>query len=163
MMTIADQQITPLQAWDHETARKAYHEAGHAVGSRAIGCRVTSLSLDGATSMIPLLDDGEMTDSGRRRFATIAFCGPIAEQRYARLTGDECNKLWLDGAAWCGDGANIAKCALDAAHLAKARERAVWLMQTHWRKVQALAPILMERGSLSGDEVNEILRNVLFF
>jgi hypothetical protein len=111
--------------------------------------------------MVPLLDNGDMTESGRRRFATVAYCGPISEQRYAKLTGDECRGLWLDG--WCGDWMNIQKCRLSDAERARARERAAWLMQTHWRKVQALVPVLLERGTMTGDEVNEVLRGVFFF
>jgi hypothetical protein len=154
--------LAPRPHVSDEMMRRAFHEAGHAVGSRQVGLRVTSLSLDAATSLVPLIaDGGPMTDSGRRRFATVAYCGPISEARYCRLTGDQCTALWQD--AWTADRKNIESCALDATQLVKARERAKWLVATHWRKIDALAAALIERGSLTGDEMREVLRNVFFF
>jgi hypothetical protein len=77
---------------DALTCRRAHHEAGHAIASRRLSLSVTKLTLDGATSRMPV------TDSGRQRFATVAYGGPIAEARYCRLTSDQCRKLWTD--AW---------------------------------------------------------------
>lgn len=114
-----DQAPRPLAT---DEMRRAYHETGHAVGSRQLGMRVSSLSLGEVVSMVPLMEDGEtMTDSGRRRFATVAYSGPLAETRYAKLAGYECRTLWLDGAPWCGDRKNIETCALGVAQRAKAR------------------------------------------
>lgn len=142
--------------------QRAYHECWHAIGSRQLGLRVTSLSLGAATSMVPLMEDSEtMTDSGRKRFATVAFCGPFAETRYVKLAGDECRTLWLDGGPWSGDRANIERCQLTDAERAKARATADQLVITHWRKIEALVPVLIERGSLAEDEIRELLRRCI--
>jgi hypothetical protein len=117
---------------------------------------VGELSLDAAHTKYPL------TDSGRRRSCTVSYAGPIAEHRYARLTGDECTALWTD--AWTGDRENIESCQLSDAERAKARERAKWLIAVHWRKIDALATALIERGGiLTADEVREVLSGVYFF
>jgi hypothetical protein len=156
--------LAPRPHVSDEMMRRAFHEAGHAVGSRQLGLRVTTLSLCAAVSMVPLLEDSEtMIDSGRKRFATVAYCGPAAEQRHAKLTGDECRTLWQDGGPWCGDRANIERCQLNDVDRAKARARAAWLVQTHWRKIDALAAALIERQTMTGDEMREVLRNVFFF
>jgi hypothetical protein len=93
----------------------------------------------------------------------VAFCGPIAEQHHAQLTGDERRVLWQDGGPWCGDRANIERCQLTAAEQAKARSTAVQLIVTHWCKVEALVPVRIERGSLSEDEIREVLKQFIFF
>jgi hypothetical protein len=144
-----------LKVSDALTCRRAHHEAGHAIASRRLSLSVTKLTLDGATSRMPV------TDSGRQRFATVAYGGPIAEARYCRLTSDQCRKLWTD--AWQGDRENIERCQLSDAERVKARERAKWLVATHWRKIDALATALAERRELSGDEVRAVLNNVYFF
>lgn len=150
---------------DQQILRQAFHEAGHAIGSRQLGLRVSALSLDAATSMVPLFeDDGQMTDSGRRRFATVSYCGPISEAQHRRLTSDECTALWLDGAPWCGDRANIEKCKLSDAERTRARVLAERLVAIHWRKIDALAAALVEHdGTMTGAEVETLLRGVFPF
>jgi hypothetical protein len=153
---MTDQQMTPPQAWDHETAGRAFHEAGHAIAARQLGLKVDGLTLDAASTRYPV------SDSGRRRSCTVSYAGPIAEQRYERLTGNECATLWTD--AWRGDCEHIEACKLSDAERMKARERARWLVATHWKKIDALAKALIERGGpMTGDEMNALLGGVFFF
>jgi hypothetical protein len=42
-------------------------------------------------------------------------------------------------------------------------QRAGWVAATHWRKVTTLATALVERGEMTGDQVNEVLAGVWFF
>jgi hypothetical protein len=148
--------MTPKQNYEHETARRAYHEAGHALAARQLGLRLTEVSLDAATTMTP------QSHSGRRRSCAVDYAGPVAEQHFARLTSDECAALWQD--AWTGDRRHIEALQLIDAERVKARERAKWLVATHWRKIDALAKALIEHdGPITGDEMNALLRGVYFF
>lgn len=150
------ERMTPLQAWEHETARAAFHEAGHAIAARQIGVTIITVGLDAVHTKYRL------RDSAPRQRCAVSYAGPISEAQYCRLSSDQCRVLW-DSDAWHGDRANIEKLGLTDAERGKARERAQWLVQTHWRKIDALAAALIERGEMTGDEVNEVLRGVFFF
>jgi hypothetical protein len=147
--------MTPLQAWDHMTARRAYHEAGHAIAARQLGLRVTEVTLDAAMTMTP------QSDSGRRRSCVVDYAGPAAEQHFARLSTDQCAALWTD--AWVGDRQHIEALQLSDAERVKARERARWLVRVHWKKVDAVAKELIARGPMTGDQMRELLNGVFFF
>jgi hypothetical protein len=140
---------------DQPQLRAAYHEAGHAVAARQIGVSIVAVSLDETHTR------HRLRDSAPRQRATVSYAGPIAEAEYCRLTSDECATLWQD--AWHGDRANIEKLGLTDAERGKARARAQWLVATHWRKIDALATALVERGEMTGDEVNELLVGVFPF
>ena len=93
----------------------------------------------------------------------MAFAGPLREQRYRRFTDEQCAPFWRNTGGWADDLRNIEQHLLDPEKRARAKERAAWLVVTHWRKIAALAPILAERETMTGDEVDKVLRGIFFF
>jgi hypothetical protein len=81
--------------------------------------------------------------------ACIALAGPLAEMRRFKQNTAQ---LWANG--WSGDAANARERFGD--HLGGAIRRTDHLLSRHWAAVERVADALLERGSLSGAELERL-------
>lgn len=145
----------------------AFHEGSHAVVTQAIGVGVTSVTIDGQPS------SGRQAGAGYEASTIIALAGTVGE-RWARRqvylhTDDHlaefhervCTKA---AGGWCDlcDAVRSAALATDDlgrelvfASFRTLEARAIEIVQTPvvWRAIRYVAAALMERGTLTGDDV----------
>jgi hypothetical protein len=144
-----------------DTRRIAIHEAAHAVIGRVLG-----ESIGGAT-IVPGLGD----ESDGRVWG--AF--PVRESPVDRVTGylagTEAERLLCDGAHWLFSGDDEAKAELEAKAFCRSndtrdfisccRSRARALIDCYRSAVLAVAECLVEKGTISGQEIDVIAARAL--
>jgi hypothetical protein len=153
------------QAWAH-----VVHESAHAVVARLLGHRVVSATLDGVTTQylranpnqreirrlnlyFSRIERGRQHQQTLFNEAVIAAAGPAAELRLQPRSPEECKSLWEH--EWAADRAKVER-------LPQAQRRAVAgqaraLVLDCWPEIQVVAKALLERGSLTGDEVYRLI------
>jgi hypothetical protein len=131
----------------------AIHEAGHCVAARALGVKVKSATLDLVTTRHLRLDA-----EARRKAALISFSGPMAEQRLCTYSDAECAELWRSE-VWGKDLTNAIR-HLDASGgglCAPVMRTARRLVRRNWRSIKKVAAALVERDTLTGTEIDELI------
>lgn len=127
-----------------ELLNGAFHEAAHAVVAHRLGLDVAFVLVNGL--------GGGITNISRTRGSSI---GPIA-WTVQRLAGPlTSSMLNFDTSGSCED---LRECPATASEewkdaLARARE----LIARHWKDICAVAEVLLERGKLTGAELNTLL------
>lgn len=144
----------------------AYHEAGHAVAAVVLGLDVELATI--VSTVEPwghLRGHVVVTVPGRRdldyyvRRATMTWCGPLAEHRHLGAgvedIGDEdCRQIFAYGdlsALGLGEAGAFAQWT---------RTRAMSVLGGHWPAISAAAAALLERDTLTGDEVRQLVAEV---
>ncbi len=143
--------------------RTAYHEAGHALISHLMGCRVTRVTAlaeedvagqrDGMAHHLPVTI---RTPAECRKALCRALAGGIAERILDPTSagGDEADRAWARALAeyHLADGT-----AGD--EIQKAADRTLALLRRHWHAVDAIADELQScEGELSGSEIRSLIR-----
>jgi hypothetical protein len=162
----------------------AHHEAGHAVLAVVLGCKVKTATiiptaeyegrvvrsnpLRGLKS--ELQRQGSRTRSAKRggialtpqwrsrveQAISITLAGPLAEYRFNPRSRDGCFDDYFPIAALaysvCGS-AKSARAFLDKQEIATQH-----LVNRHWRRIERVAALLLERGKLSGDDLSKVVR-----
>jgi hypothetical protein len=131
---------------------RATHEAGHCVIARALGVKVECATLREVTTLHRRGD----AESFRER-AVVALAGPAAEERYGGYSDAQMAGLWRN--EWRGDFDNVLR-YLDAAGgdlFAPHKCAAERLVRKHWAAIERVAAALIERGELSGAEIDRLI------
>jgi ATP-dependent Zn protease len=148
----------------------AVHEAAHAIVGSAIGWPVDLIDLEATGSQLGAvtfighgsrLDNDDPMDA-----ATVDLAGHVAE----RMRAGETNLTAIVDLVlgpWTGDKDAYAACKRaweacnDEEHhrpfIEQAVDRAESILRAHWPAVEALAAALLERGQLTGADVDTIL------
>jgi ATP-dependent Zn protease len=135
----------------------AYHEAGHAVAVERLGYPVLQATIrvsDDFAGAVTWDVPGHLPLTDR---AVIAMAGEIAQRlRYGRLTTCEWLGCSQDAQNWRtlveGLPAESAERALR--HTRRETRR---MLREHWADVESVAQALIERETLTGDEVRALL------
>jgi hypothetical protein len=131
--------------------RDVIHEAGHATIARHLNTRVITVT--------PTIVRTEYRRGpGVARIAAIiAMAGPMAEYRHAGMTSEDAARAWTT--IWRTDLRHCIE-RLDAAGggpVTPVRGEAERLVRRHWASIERVADALLERGRLSGAEVDALL------
>jgi hypothetical protein len=154
--------VTPIQY-------TAYHEAGHAVLAHFLGVKLRRVSItDEDCSSGHILDGGEYSKDTEqiRIFAEESFWLRMATVRYA---GAEAVRLLAPQSRWRGAESDYKWAAVALGKVTRdlpsrrslysyARRRTRLLVENYLPEIAALAPALMEREQLDGDEAVKVLR-----
>lgn len=139
----------------------AYHETGHAVAMIALGVKVLDVTIDrpdgqlgGCTRHVP----GLPPNNGQG--IVISLAGPVAQLR-------RCPGSWLpDEYSPLSDDAKANKVIAYIAKVdggdakkmrAAAEQKAARLVADHWPEIERVAETLLKRGTLTGDQIMELL------
>lgn len=134
----------------------AHHEAGHAVAALALGVRIVSASIaaEGRSCgrVITAPTPSELQALGRGDdAAVIAFAGP---------TSSDCRHSGREPANFFGGGSTddlLHARALGIDHAGN-QARAQQIVDEHGAAIDRIVGALLERGTLSGDEVERLFR-----
>jgi hypothetical protein len=135
-----------MRTVDEIKLRAAYHEGGHIVAARLTGTPVLRASLKSITTRYRRNDTTAV-----RKEAVIAASGPAAEVKFLSMTRDASKPLW--NTVWFRDAEKIVQVTDRRAVVREARE----LVDRHWGHVGVVARALMDRGSLSGAEIDTLI------
>lgn len=124
------------------------HEAGHIVTARALGvpCNEAAIISDA---------DGYSTSGAAAPEQKLMVClgGPLAEMRACGAVTDS---------AVGGDLKMIAtyarRCGVNDRHIEALRHKVRTLLFQHWDKVEAVAAALAKHGTLSGADIDFLVR-----
>jgi ATP-dependent Zn protease len=154
----------------------AIHEAGHAVANRVVGmvCGEASIvpDCDGMSVGVaiffeePELIERAWKQRGKWRgqhHSESVMIGRII----GYMAGREAEIIAFGTKHEIGDGSDLLQIALMAeqagvseAYLARLRTKVGPLLRRHWHKVEAVAEQLLVRKSLSGHEIDSVIRKV---
>ena len=153
---------------DREHAIAAHHEAGHAVVANRLGLMVRSVSIaadGGGLTKLTGVGSGE-------RAILITLAGPYAQRRYAPHSRWRWrNHLgFLPQAGHARDfdivTALIGRMEHGTVKVSRAYRRYVEvraeeLVEQYWQRIEAVAQALIERRTLTGDEMKVIFAKLL--
>jgi hypothetical protein len=123
----------------------AFHEAAHAVVALALGGRVRIVEIGSRPHAICL----HRTAADK---AITALAGDLAEQRSCPWSPWNAN---VDFEVACDAAEHLAPAAsLEA--LKGFLDKAKALLEAHWPEVEAIANALLERGKLTGEEIDAL-------
>lgn len=132
----------------------ALHEAAHAVARIALDLYLHSVTVSsdgtGRTRGVPV---GEETEIDRSVMAKVAMAGPAVEQRWLDHDHDEMLNHWAAMVA-LHDDHDVSAAGMDAL---AGYHWASGLLSIHWDAVEALAAVLAERLTVSGDEARAVV------
>lgn len=152
-----------------EREASAYHEAGHAVACEVLGLRVVGVDIlvhdgrSGHCQYRPQDPDPAprwLRDHILRRELTVTLAGPVAEaQRFRHRRWEILSSPTPDiiEAEAMHEALREVKPAVADSHWACWFPIARDLVRHQWRATSALASALLERDSLTGDEVDAIV------
>ena len=141
--------MTPLVFSISDKSNTAWHESGHALMAKMCGVSITKVAIveekDGWRGYCSYYKSGT-----QKYDAMILLAGELSEQKYnfdpnsLRSTNDyfRCYKL-LDG-------------KLELLNLYKDETEAI--LNSNWADVEIIASALLEDGSLTGEQVEDVLR-----
>jgi len=140
-----------------ETEQVAYHEAGHIFCAHFFQHKIIKASLDACEVKLPAAADN-ITPAGQTAFETIvvSLAGSYASQRFS---GNGANGAGADNAYTkylslrLSEGRQSEADAL----LDWSRCRAAGLVERNWPAIQKVATALMERSTLSGEEIHKLI------
>ena len=159
---------------DDRKLETAVHEAGHAVVARALGIRA------GETTILPSTDqflghsdfddprfcwriDDSNREADANNFAIALYAGAEAERLLLSKNeefGDSIDRqIAINCLAWAGSvrGASLVGDKWFDRHEANLRKKAAGLISRHRADIERLATALLERETLSGEEVDALL------
>lgn len=131
--------------------QRAYHEAGHAVVGYCLGLDLGPATIipdeeagtEGVSSSESPVCDGSRYEGN----IVSLYAGGAAQRRFDPTAGDSgCGRDNEEAAALLGDH-------YDESTL---RQRAEELVESHWGKIEAVASMLIEEKTLSGDDIGTI-------
>ena len=142
----------------------AYHEAGHAVIAVLLGLYLDRTAMimrnAGGTTRGYSIIGYPPTPIGVRKQAQSLLAGPLAEEHHRDATPG----------LWCTDLDRQLTLELAPLYRQRRGEMFKWYYELqaqtaqflagHWGLVRAVAIALLERGTLTGDRVKEIMRDV---
>jgi hypothetical protein len=143
----------------------AFHESGHAIGGLYSGLAVVEVTVIGdgdcdGVSRIPLPKENR-----RERLpdcVRMLLAGPVAERVWYGLHGFICEERWPGGAGDVERARRLVRCFYDAADAHKFLvgfgAPVTRFVEKHWAEIVAVAEALAARGTLSGAEIERIVR-----
>jgi hypothetical protein len=137
---------------------EAIHEGAHVVAAHHFGHRITRADLSGCEVEVATSDG--VSPAGQTAFETIvvSLAGGYAAKRFSGngANGDGADNAYTKYLALrlAAGRANEAEALLDWLRI-----RAAGLVDRNWRQIQKVAAALSERGTLSGEQIEEILRD----
>lgn len=168
--------------------RVAYHEAGHAVAEHQIGRRVDFVTIEGTSmgagycaSSAAGAPPPASPEAVRELLELASGDGPLKlnwaaadgddreRQIFSALAGTVAERLWSGHDNWAGSrgdreyaiGLILGRSSVEelVPELEAALAMAELLLRAVWPRVERVAEALLQRSSLTGDEVREIIRN----
>jgi hypothetical protein len=140
----------------------AYHEAGHAVIAQKLGASLKRVSIKACDQYrgivryrgLKIVDDMDRGRLRAERVIMIALAGPAAQRRYRKSSwrtyhgSDDYRQVMKLAAYFFPWDAKTQKAFVRWLEL-----RTEWLVDQHWPAIERLAHALMERTTMTGDEV----------
>jgi hypothetical protein len=139
--------------------RRAYHEAGHTTAALTFGIPVVSVSIaDDRPHLHRARYRAHDADFGLEAIVTLCLAGPQAEREFCGPVSDDGDRVDYQMARrYLAD--RIDNPLQAAAELVRYRDAAQRLVRSPWaqQRICLLADALMLHGTLSGDEVVELI------
>ena len=126
----------------------AYHEAGHAVIACALGCKVRFVIIDPNGGGECQCDDPP--EGERDRKIMLCFAGPAAQRKHKPSSW----KSWHGNDDYRKAGELVQGLGVSDERVSALIRETLGLVEQHWARIERFAQVLLERGTLQGDEID---------
>lgn len=136
-----------------------FHEGGHAAAFMALGQPPDSATIVRTARTLGQVRRDQLTKLTVGELGAISMAGVVAQREYLKRAGLPCDEETL-AAAGSADRADVAEMLLANAFdcnltifIELATARAATLLEANWPAVERLAAELLERGTLSREQI----------
>jgi hypothetical protein len=126
----------------------AYHEAGHAVIACALGCKVRFVIIDPNGGGECQCDDPP--EGERDRKIMLCFAGPAAQRKHKPSSW----KSWHGNDDYRKAVELVQGLGVSDERVTALIRETLALVEQHWARIERFAQVLLERGTLQGDEID---------